>query len=59
MNDCSSFNKCCLNLVLEQLPEEYYMVGDAAYPLSNNMLVPFVGSQRNISAQDAFNFYLS
>ena len=29
MNDSRSFNKCGLNLVLELLPEEYYMIGDA------------------------------
>ena len=59
MNDSRSFNKSGLNLVLEELPVDFYMVGDAAYPLSHKMLVPFVGSQRNIAAQDAFNFYLS
>ena len=60
MNDSRSFNNTSgLNLVLEELPVDVYMVGDAAYPLSHKMLVPFVGSQRNIAAQDAFSFYLS
>ena len=37
----------------------FYLVGDAAYTLSDVMLVPFVGSQRDDQTQDAYNFFLS
>jgi hypothetical protein len=37
----------------------FYLVGDAAYTLSDVMLVPFVGSQRDDPTQDTFNFFLS
>ncbi len=36
-----------------------YLVGDAAYKLSDVMLVPFTGSQRDDLGKDAFNFFLS
>jgi len=36
----------------------FYLVGDAAYTLSDVMLVPFVGSQRDDPTQDTFNFLL-
>jgi hypothetical protein len=36
-----------------------YFVGDAAYNLSERLLVPFTGSQREDPDKDAFNFYLS
>ena len=37
----------------------FYLVGDAAYTLSDVMLVPFVCSQRDDPTQDTFNFFLS
>ncbi len=36
-----------------------YQVGDAAYSVSEKMLVPFTGSQRNNANNDAYNFCLS
>jgi len=33
-----------------------YLVGDAAFTLSDIILVPFVGSQRDDPTQDAFTF---
>ena len=37
----------------------FYFVGDAAYTLSDVILVPFVGSQRDDQTQDAYSFFLS
>lgn len=36
-----------------------YVVGDAAYDLSDRLLIPFTGSQRADRDKDSFNFYLS
>lgn len=36
-----------------------YVVGDAAYDLSDRLLIPFTGSQRANVDNDAFNFFLS
>ena len=36
-----------------------FLVGDAAYELTEHLLTPFTGSQRLDQGKDAFNFYLS
>jgi hypothetical protein len=36
-----------------------YVVGDVAYQVSDVMLVPVTGSQREDQGKDAFNFFLS
>jgi len=59
MNDCRSYQKSGLKNIIDKLPNEYYLVGDAAYQLSDHLLIPFVGSQRSDTSKDAFNFYLS
>jgi hypothetical protein len=48
-----------LKEVLESLPLGRYAVADAAYTLSEHILIPFTGSDRLDSAQDSFNYYLS
>ena len=59
INDNRSYKKCGLDEVIDNLPEGYYILGDAAYSLSNNLLIPFVGSHRDDIAKDAYNFFLS
>ena len=44
---------------IENLPHGMYALGDAAYTVSDKLLTPFVGSQKNDPNKDAFNFYLS
>jgi len=44
---------------MEAFPIGKYLVGDAAYSVSEKMLVPFTGSQRNNANNDAYNFCLS
>ena len=44
---------------IEALPLGLYFVGDAAYTLSERLLIPFTGSQRENLNNDAFNFHLS
>ena len=38
---------------------EYSFFGDAAYTLTEHLLVPFTGSQQDNVDNDAYNFYLS
>jgi len=48
-----------LREVFESLPLRRYGIADAAYTLSEHILIPFTGADRLDSAQDAFNYYLS
>lgn len=44
---------------ISNLPTGLYMLGDAAYTLSEHLLIPFTGSQRDNPDNDAFNYHLS
>ena len=44
---------------IEALPLGLYFVGDAAYTLSERLLILFTGSQRENPSNDTFNFHLS
>ena len=48
-----------LKEVLDALPLGHYAVADAAYTLSECILIPFTGADRLDPAQDSFNYYLS
>jgi hypothetical protein len=58
-SDQVAFERTSLSTLMEALPTGTYLVGDAAYSLTERMLVPFTGSQRNNASNDAYNFYLS
>jgi hypothetical protein len=60
-NDIVSFAMSnVLKEMVENLPLGLYWLGDAAFPLSDRLLTPFVGVHRHSSPyHDAFNFYLS
>ena len=45
--------------ILDRIPTYHYILGDAAYLLSDKMLTPFTGSQREVPKNDAFNCHLS
>ena len=49
------------NLVDEipKLAPGRFLIGDAAYELTEHLLTPYTGSQRLDQGKDAFNFYLS
>ncbi len=57
--DQVAFERTSLPALMECFPIGKYLVGDAAYSVSEKMLVPFTGSQRNNASNDAFNFCLS
>ena len=60
VNDAIAVRKCSdLIDAIKNLPFGHYMVGDAAYDLTDKLLTPFVGSQGSHPDRDAFNFYLS
>ena len=59
MNDNRSYKKSGLESIINNLPNGFFILCDAAYTRSNNLLIPFVGSNRHDPAQDAYNFYLS
>ena len=58
--DSSSYNGLTdLPTYVEDLPPGYYLVGDNAYVLTEHLLIPFSGSQREAPVNSAFNYYLS
>ena len=44
---------------IRKLAPGRFLVGDAAYKLTEHLLTPFTGSQQLDQGKDAFNFYLS
>jgi hypothetical protein len=60
-NDVVSYSLAAsLKEMIENLPLGLYFLADAAFPLGERLLTPFVGSQRHINPyNDSFNFYLS
>jgi hypothetical protein len=58
-NDAAAYRLTSLPQLVGNLPSPFYIVADAAYPISEHLLVPFTGSQRMDLNKDAFNFFLS
>ena len=54
-----SFVEAGGNKILQLLPKGAYFVGDAAYELSDQLIIPFTGPQRDNHINDAFNFFIS
>ena len=48
-----------LPATLDTLPLGSFVVGDAAYTLSDKYITPFTGSQRLNPTKDAYNYFLS
>ena len=60
VNDIRAFRRCDgLQQWIQQLPEQYYIGADNAYPLSRKILIPFSGPELDSEARRAYNFYLS
>lgn len=57
-NDRTAFKFSGFSKLLTKLPEGFFILGDAAYPASDRMLVPFPGTRLSMS-QDAYNYYQS
>lgn len=57
-NDWTAWTRSALSDSVARLPPGFYMLGDAAYPLSDQLLTPYPGKLLPPD-KDAFNFYLS
>jgi hypothetical protein len=57
--DQVAFERTPLFEYIKQLPDGYYIIGDAAYSVGEKMLTPFTGGHRSDPAKDAYNFFLS
>lgn len=57
--DQVAFERTPLSEYTKQLPDGYYIIGDAAYSVGEKMLTPFTGGHRSDPAKDAYNFFLS
>jgi hypothetical protein len=59
-NDARAWAYSSLEKSTSRRPEPYYILGDAAYPLSDKLLTPYSGAAtRGDRHKDAFNFYQS
>lgn len=57
-NDWVSWNRSVLAKAVSGLPPDYHIIGDAAYPISDQLLTPYPG--KNLpQGEDSFNFHLS
>ena len=45
--------------IINSLPKGLFVVGDAAYALSEHLLIPFIGCQSEVIEHDVYNFYIS
>ena len=41
------------------MPDDFFLVGDNAYPLSDKLLIPFSGATKHRTYCRTYNFYLS
>ncbi|KAI2498843.1 nuclease [Fragilaria crotonensis] len=44
---------------IDSLPHGYYVLADNAYIVSEHLLIPFSGSQRDVPQNSCFNYFLS
>jgi DDE superfamily endonuclease len=57
--DQVAFERTPLFQYAQQLPDGFYLIGDAAYSVGEKMLTPFTGGHRGDPSKDAYNFFLS
>ena len=59
-NDARAYSRCLgLRRWVQSLPDEYYIIGDNAYTLTNKLLIPFSGAAKLQTYNRTYNFYLS
>mmetsp|Transcript_2840 Transcript_2840/g.5176 ORF Transcript_2840/g.5176 Transcript_2840/m.5176 type:complete len:413 (-) Transcript_2840:41-1279(-) len=59
-NDLRAFNRLIeLKNWFDELPPNYFVGGDNAYPLQNSLLIPFSGAERFEPYKRSYNFLLS
>ena len=57
-NDWMAWTRSALSGAVNRLPKGYYILGDAAYPISDRLITPYPGKQLP-QGEDSFNFHLS
>ena len=57
--DLVAYEGLSIHEIIEKLPDSIYIIGDAAYRLSEHILVPFTGADRQAADKDTFNYFLS
>jgi hypothetical protein len=55
-NDTVAYEETGLHKIIDTLPSGLYIAGDAAYVLTEHLLVPFTGSCRQDPDKDSYNF---
>jgi DDE superfamily endonuclease len=58
-SDQAALEKTSLHSIKFKLPLGLYIIGDAAYSVSDQMLVPFTGPNCQNPNKDAYNYFLS
>jgi hypothetical protein len=58
-NNAVAYKATGLHETIDKLPSGLYVAGDAAYMLTEHLLVPFTRSCREDPGKDSYNFYLS
>ena len=58
-SDQAAIERTRLPAALDTLPLGSFVVGDAAYKLSDKCITPFTGSQLLNPTKDAYNYFLS
>ena len=57
-HDWTAYTGSKMSQAVDKLPDGYYILGDAAYPLSDHLLTPYPGQSLS-PEKDSFNFHLS
>ena len=57
-SDQTALGKTSLYTIISQLPLGLYIIGDAAYTVSDQILVPFTVSSRQHPSKDAYNYFV-
>jgi hypothetical protein len=58
-SDQPAYEETGLVAIVENLPAGLFIAADAAYIVTEHVLIPFTGSQRQDRVKDTFNFFLS
>jgi hypothetical protein len=58
-SDQPAYEQTGLAEIIENLPAGLFIAADAAYVVTEHVLIPFTGSQRQDRVKDTFNFFLS
>jgi hypothetical protein len=58
-SDQPAYKETGLAEIIENLPAGLFIAADAAYIVTEHILIPFTGSQRQDCVKDTFNFFLS